>query len=166
VAAGLETFDSSKHEWLLRLGCAGSFDAAYQKSLRSLFDIIRTHGVTFGVLEKGRCSGDPAKTAGNEYMFRELATKNIDDLEAQGAEEILTSCPHCLKTLGDDYRRFGYDARGVHSSVMVAELTRNVTAQSVARELVAYHDSCYLGRYAGTVDEPPELLTRFGGRSR
>jgi Fe-S oxidoreductase len=163
VAAGLETFDPSKHEWLVWLGCAGSFEADYQKSLRSLFDILRAHGVTFGVLEKERCNGDPAKRTGNEYMFQELATQNIDDLKAGGAKKILTSCPHCLKTLGDDYRRFGYDARVVHSSVMVAELTRNKTARSGARESVTFHDPCYLGRYAGTVDEPRELLTRFGG---
>jgi Fe-S oxidoreductase len=96
-------------------------------------------------------------------MFQELATQNIDDLKAGGAKKILTSCPHCLKTLGDDYRRFGYDASVVHSSVMVAELTRNMTAPSGARESVTFHDPCYLGRYAGTVDEPRELLTRFGG---
>ena len=96
MAAGLETFDPAKHEWLVWLGCAGAFEADYQKSLRSLFDILRAQGVTFGVLEKERCNGDPAKRTGNEYMFQELATQNIDDLKAGGAEEdsdVLPSLP-------------------------------------------------------------------------
>ena len=162
LAAGLETFDPLKHEWLVWLGCAGSFEADYQKSLRSMFDILRARNVTFGVLEKERCNGDPAKRTGNEYIFQELATQNIGDLKAGSVTKILTSCPHCLKTLGDDYRRFGYDAQVVHSSVLVAELTRDMVGPAGPREAVTFHDPCYLGRYAGTVDEPRDLLTRFG----
>jgi Fe-S oxidoreductase len=165
-SAGVELFDASKHEWLVWLGCAGSFEADYQKSLRSLFAILRARGVTFGVLEKERCNGDPAKRTGNEYIFQELATQNIDDLKAGGAKKILTSCPHCLKTLGDDYRRFGFDVEVVHSSVLVAGLTREMSATTGEREAVTFHDPCYLGRYAGTVDEPRDLLTRFGADIR
>jgi Fe-S oxidoreductase len=165
-AAGLEIFDPARHEWLLWLGCAGAFEADYQKSLRSLADILRARGVTFGVLVKERCNGDPAKRTGNEYMFQELAKENIDGLKAATAKKILTSCPHCLKALGADYRQFGYEAEVVHSSVMVAELTRDVPATNQPRESVTFHDPCYLGRYAGHVDEPRDLLTRFGGDIR
>jgi Fe-S oxidoreductase len=76
--------------------------------------------------------------------------------------KILTSCPHCLKTLGEDYRRFGYDAEVVHSSVLVASLMRDVRPGNGSRSSVTFHDPCYLGRYAGHVDEPRELLVRFG----
>ena len=163
TAAGVELFDPARHEWLVWLGCAGAFEADYQKSLRALFDILRARGVTFGVLEKEACNGDPAKRTGNEYMFQELANQNLDGLRAGGVKKILTSCPHCLKTLGNDYRRFGYDAEVVHSSVLVAALMRDVRPSDESRAPVTFHDPCYLGRYAGRVDEPRELLTRFGG---
>jgi Fe-S oxidoreductase len=164
-AAGLETFAAAQHDLLMWLGCAGSFDADFQKSLRSLFEILRGRGVRFGVLSKERCTGDPAKRTGNEYMYQELATGNIDDLKAAGAKKILTSCPHCVKTIGEDYRKFGYQVEIVHSAVYVEELTRDVRT-SAAKETVTYHDPCYLGRYAGKVDEPRALLTRFGGDIR
>jgi Fe-S oxidoreductase len=165
-AAGLETFDPAKHEWLVWLGCAGAFEADYQKSLRALFEILRARGLTFGVLEREACNGDPAKRTGNEYMFQELANQNVEALKAGSVKKILTSCPHCLKTLGDDYRRFGYDAEVVHSSVLVASLMRDVPPGGGSRKTsitaVTFHDPCYLGRYAGHVDEPRELLVRFG----
>lgn len=162
-SAGLEIFAAAKHEWLIWLGCAGAFEADFQKSLRSLFAILSAHGVRFGVLAKERCTGDVAKRTGNEYLFQELATQNIADLKAAGVTKILTSCPHCLKTIGDDYRRFGYEVQVVHSAVMVAELTRALRATDIESEVVTFHDPCYLGRYAGRTGEPRELLGRFGG---
>jgi Fe-S oxidoreductase len=162
-SAGLETFDPAKHDVLVWLGCAGSFDADFQKSLRSLFAILRAKDVRFGVLSKERCNGDPAKRTGNEYMFQELANGNIEDLKAAGVKKILTSCPHCVKTIGNDYRKFGYEVEVVHTSVYVEELLRHTSAAlSGARDTVTFHDPCYLGRYAGKVDEPRNLLTRFG----
>src|SRR5262245_13308886 len=163
-SASLETFDPAKHDVLVWLGCAGSFDADFQKSLRSLFEILRVKDVRFGVLSKERCNGDPAKRTGNEYMFQELANANIEDLKAAGVKKILTSCPHCLKTIGNDYRKFGYEVEVVHTSVYVEALTRGAesSANASARATVTFHDPCYLGRYAGKVDEPRNLLTRFG----
>jgi Fe-S oxidoreductase len=165
-SAGLEIFDAARHEYLVWLGCAGAFEADFQKSLRALFDILRARGVRFGVLAKERCTGDVAKRSGNEYQFQELATQNIEDFRAAGVTKILTSCPHCLKTLGDDYRRFGFEAEVVHSSVLVAEITRGLEPNVATVAPVTFHDPCYLGRYAGHVDEPRELLERFGASVR
>jgi Fe-S oxidoreductase len=128
-----------------------------------MFAILRTCGVKFGVLSKEKCTGDPAKRTGNEYMFQELAQANIEELKAAGPKKILTSCPHCVKTIGEDYRRFGYEVEIVHSSVFVAQLLRDEAKPAVASEAVTFHDPCYLGRYAGKVDEPRELLVKFGG---
>jgi Fe-S oxidoreductase len=162
--AGVELFDAGRHEYLVWLGCAGAFEADFQKSLRSLFDILRACGVTFGVLPKERCTGDVAKRSGNEYQFQELARANIDDFTAAGVTKILTSCPHCLRTLGVDYRECGFEAEVVHSSVLVATLTRNVAVPGA--EPVTLHDPCYLGRYAAVTSEPRELLARFGAAVR
>lgn len=160
ASAGLETFDSAKHEYLMWLGCAGSYDADFQKALRSLFDILRARGVSFGVLAKERCTGDPAKRTGNEYMFQELATANIADFEAAGVKKILTACPHCLKTLGEDYRAFGFAAEVEHSAVFVSRIAGEIGAG--AAEDVVLHDPCYLARYAGHTAEPRALLARAG----
>ena len=165
ASAGLETFDGAKHEYLVWLGCAGAFEADFQKSLRALFDILRARHVRFGVLEKERCTGDPAKRTGNEYLFQELAKGNIDELRAAGATKILTSCPHCLKTLGHDYQALGFKADVTHSAVFVADLMRD-TPSLQPGEVVTYHDPCYLGRYAGRAEEPRDLLTRFGAQVR
>jgi Fe-S oxidoreductase len=174
ASAGLETFDASRHEYLIWLGCAGSFEADFQKALRSLFNVLRAYGVTFGVLAKERCAGDAAKRTGNEYLFQELATANIADFEASGVKKILTACPHCLKTLGEDYRRLGFHAAVQHSAVLVSRLLStsgaerfsagrndNRSDRDVAREVVL-HDPCYLARYAGHAGEPRSLLARVG----
>src|SRR5207247_7495969 len=161
------------------LGCAGAFEADFQKSLRSLFEILRARGVPFGVLSKERCTGDPAKRTGNEYVYQELANGNIEELRAAAPKKILTSCPHCVKTIGSDYRKFGYEGDVVHSSVFVEELTRESRATtrharsakasdtrsakaSAEREIVTFHDPCSLGRHAARANQPRALLTRFG----
>lgn len=161
--AGLEIFDPARHEYLVWLGCAGNFEADYQKALRALFGILRARGVRFGVLRSERCTGDAAKRTGNEFVFRELAGQNIGDLSAAGVRKIVTSCPHCLKTLGHDYRMLGLEVEVEHSATLVERLTRDDRTH-VPSARVVFHDPCYLGRYAGETGAPRRLLTRFGAQ--
>ena len=160
TSAGLETFDPERHEYLMWLGCAGSYEADFQKALRSLFEILRARQVTFGVLAKERCTGDLAKRTGNEYLFQELATANIADFQAAGVKKILTACPHCLKTLSEDYKPFGFDVEVQHSVVLVSKIAGDLRLPGA--EAVALHDPCYLARYAGHTKEPRDLLARAG----
>ncbi|MEW5980951.1 MAG: (Fe-S)-binding protein [Acidobacteriota bacterium] len=159
-SAGLETFDPARHEYLMWLGCAGSYEADFQKALRSLFGILRAKGVTFGVLARERCTGDVAKRTGNEYQFQELAAANIGEFRAAGVTKIVTGCPHCLRTLGVDYREFSFHVDVVHSSVLLADLLRDVRLPMT--DTVVFHDPCYLGRYAGVTAEPRRLIGNVG----
>jgi len=158
--AGLEVFDAARHEYLVWLGCAGAFEADFQKSLRALFAILRAKGVTFGVLAKERCTGDVAKRTGNEYQFQELAAANIEEFRSAGVTRIVTGCPHCLRTIGVDYREFGFRVEVLHASVLVADLLRDV--RQAVTETVAFHDPCYLGRYAAVTEEPRQLIGNVG----
>ena len=163
ASAQFETFDPARHEYLLWLGCAGGTEPDFQKSLRSLGEVLRAQGKTFGVLSKERCTGDVAKRTGNEYQFHELATANVEDLKNADVKKVVTSCPHCLKTLGHDYKQFGFEGKVVHSSVLVDEITRHEQPVTLEQEAVTFHDPCYLGRYAGEHQAPRALLERYGG---
>ena len=163
ASAQLETFDPARHEYLLWLGCAGGTEPDFQRSLRSLVEILRANGKTFGVLSKERCTGDVAKRTGNEYQFQELATANVEDLQNAGVKKVVTSCPHCLKTIGHDYQQFGFTGKVVHSATLVERLTRHERPVRLAEESVTFHDPCYLGRYAGEHEAPRALLERYGG---
>jgi Fe-S oxidoreductase len=169
-SSALEIFDPAKHDVLVWLGCAGAFEAGFQNSIRALCEILRAKHVRFGVLSKERCTGDAAKRTGNEYLYQELANANIADLKAAAPKKIITSCPHCVKTIGSDYRKLGYTVEILHSSVFVEELTRSdafaagrgVGHGTDGAPVVTYHDPCYLGRYSRTTDEPRDLMKRFG----
>ena len=116
------------------------------------------------MLARERCTGDPARRTGNEYLYQELARQNVEELQAAGASRILTSCPHCLKALGDDYREFGFHAEVTHAAVFVAALTADIRLGAAGT--VAFHDPCYLARYAGHSAEPRGLLQRVGATLR
>jgi Fe-S oxidoreductase len=143
------------------LGCAGSFDADFQKSLKSMFAILRTCGVKFGVLSKRSATAIRPSAPATNTCSRSWRMPTSRP-EGAGPKKILTSCPHCVKTIGDDYKKFGYEVEIVHSSVYIEELTREKLAADTSRDKVTFHDPCYLGRYAGKVDEPRALLERFG----
>lgn len=139
------------HDVLFWLGCMGRYDFYYRKVSLAMAKILDAAGVSWGVLKNEKCTGDAARRAGNELVFQMLAEENIENLNAAAPKMILTTCPHCLRTL-KEYRDLGLnkDILIVHHSEYISLLTKSGKLMSTATASgdVVYHDACYLSRYA------------------
>ena len=154
-------------EYLLWVGCAGATDPRARKTNQALVRILKAAGVDFATLgTEERCNGDPARRLGNEYVFAELAKQNVETLKPYRFRKVLVTCPHCLNSLGKEYREHGGEYAVVHHSQLLAELLAAgrvpLDLATSSQELVTFHDPCYLARYNDTVAEPREVLTRIG----
>ena len=148
------------------VGCSTALNTRNQKVARAFVEILSNAGVDFGILgNEEHCTGDPARRMGNEYLFQTLAQQNIETLKSHGVRKIVTTCPHCMNSLKNEYAPFGADFEVLHHSELLARLVaegRVAGAQSVD-QTVTYHDPCYLGRYNGIFDEPREALAAVPG---
>jgi len=151
---------------LLWVGCAGSFDDRYQKVVASTVRLLQKAGIRFGILGTAeKCCGDPVRASGNEYLYQSLVGENIAAMDALGVQTIVTTCPHCLKSLDKEYPQFGGNYRVIHHAEYLLQLLGEGRLKAV-KPLTAkttLHDSCYLSRYAGITREPRELLQRIEG---
>jgi Fe-S oxidoreductase len=148
-------------EILLWIGCAGSFDARYQKVIKSFIAVLHQAAVHFAVLgPEERCTGDPAKRAGNEFLFQLQALSNIKILNGYGIKKIVTACPHCFNTLKNEYKSLGGNYEVFHHTEYLLYLISEgrLKPSESLNEKVVYHDSCYLGRGNQIYNEPRNIL--------
>jgi Fe-S oxidoreductase/nitrate reductase gamma subunit len=154
------------HEYLFFVGCAGSFDDRQKRVSRALVKILRAAKVSFCILaEEETCNGDSARRLGNEYLFQALATQNVETLNRYGVKKIITQCPHCFNTLGNEYPQFGGHFKVLHHAEVIAQLVeegRLKPGQASLEEDVTYHDSCYLARHNGITEAPRQALVSLG----
>ncbi len=149
-------------EYCLWLGCMGSYDPQGREIVLSLVQVLRHLGVTFGVLRKEKCTGDPVRRLGNDLLFSQMAETNIEQLKSADAKKLLSICPHCVRTIGEDWKEFGADFQVEHHSELLARLQARLPQPAGSSEKVVFHDPCYLGRYRGIYDEPREIVARSG----
>jgi Fe-S oxidoreductase len=157
-------------EYLFWVGCAGAYEERAKKTTKAVAELLHMAGVNFAVLGKREtCTGDPARRAGNEFLYQILAAENIETFKEtfgnRGVKKVVVTCPHCFTTIGRDYAQSGYELQMLHHTQLLNTLVREgklKTSPHKADQKITFHDPCYLGRHNQIYAPPRELLEASG----
>ena len=156
----LPYFDGTQ-EYCLWLGCMGAYDPKGREIVAALARIMNYLGASYGVLRKEKCTGDPVRRLGNDLLFQQLAEANLETLAQNKVKKIVTICPHCVRTIQEDWKEFGTPPEVEHHSEFLARFAHKLPQQP-SDEKIVYHDPCYLGRYRNVYEEPRAVVALAG----